>query len=305
MANRVWEHLFGRGIVRSVDNFGTMGDVPSHPELLDDLATRFIRDGWSVKKLIRAVVLTHSYQLSSDKLPANILADPSNRLVWRHNPRRLEAEEIRDATLLASGKLDRSRPQASPAWELKVKEMADNGADAARIIAAARASLHRSVYLPLLRGLTPIALEVFDFAQQGMVTGSRDATTVATQALYLLNDPFVRRQSLNLADELLARTDLDDSGRLDLAYRSIVGRGPTSAEIVRAKSYLADYESATRDDAVRIASRGKAGAELSPSPTRRHPLPPVRSQANRGRQSRGRRKLSPLIRTKSFTRMFQ
>jgi mono/diheme cytochrome c family protein len=243
IVNRVWEHLFGQGLVRSVDNFGTTGDVPTHPELLDHLAARFVEGGWSIKKLVRAVVLTRAYQLSSERVPANMAVDPADRLVWRHNPRRLEAEEIRDATLLASAKLDRSRPQASPAWDLKVKEMADNGADAARIKASGRASLHRSVYLPLLRGLTPISLEVFDFAQQGMVTGSRDATTVATQALYNLNDPFVRRQALNLADRLLAPADLDDSARIVLAYRLTLGRAPTSAEIARAKSYLAAYES--------------------------------------------------------------
>lgn len=263
MANRVWEHLFGQGLVRSVDNFGTTGDAPSHPELLDHLAMRFIEGGWSIKKLVRATVLTRAYQLSSEKVKENVAVDPADRLIWRHNPRRLEAEEIRDAMLAASGKLDGTRPPASPAKDLKVMEMVDNGAVAAGIIAAGRASLHRSVYLPLLRGLTPAALEVFDFAQQGMVTGSRDNTTVATQALYLLNDPFVRRQSLNLADQLLSRDDLDDSARIELAYRRTLGRGPTPAEISRAQAYLADYEAAARSEIATAPAPAKPAQALA------------------------------------------
>jgi len=246
MANRVWQHLFGQGLVSSVDNFGITGDVPSHPELLDHLALRFVRDGWSIKKLVRAVVLSRAYQLGSEIPAASRTLDPANRLLWRHSPRRLEAEEIRDATLAAAGQLDMAPPTASPAKDLRVVELQDNGPEARRLGEEALASRHRSVYLPLLRGLTPRALEVFDFAEQGMVTGSRDATTVATQALYLLNDPFVRGQSLALAERLLRRTDLDDTGRLNLVYRLTVARAATAREIERARSYLAEYETASR-----------------------------------------------------------
>src|ERR1019366_10257165 len=105
----------------------------------------------------------------------------------------------------------------------------------------AKGSQYRSVYLPLVRGITPPALEVFDFAEQGMVTGSRDNTTVAPQALYLLNDPFVRQQSQTLADRLLKRTEMDDAGRVTLAYRMTVSRSPTKKEIERARAYIADY----------------------------------------------------------------
>lgn len=247
LANRVWQHLFGQGLVRSVDNFGVTGDVPSHPELLDYLAARFVRDGWSVKKLVRLVVLSRAYQLGSEAPPANVAIDPANRFIWRHGPRRLDAEEIRDAMLAAGGTLVVTRPVASPAQELKVVELRNNGPEAKRLEAAALASKHRSVYLPLVRGVLPRALEVFDFAEQGMVTGHRDTTTVATQALYLLNDPFVRRQALALAERLLQRTDLDDTGRLHLAYRLTVGRMAATREIERARSYLAEYEAATRE----------------------------------------------------------
>lgn len=247
IANRVWKHLFGQGLVSSVDNFGVTGDQPSHPKLLDHLALRFIRDGWSIKKLVRAVVLTRAYQLGSESSSENATLDPANRLVWRHSPRRLDAEEIRDATLAASGKLVLSRQEASPAKDFKVIEMRNNGVEARRLLEGAVVSPHRSIYLPLLRGITPASLEVFDFAQQGLVTGNRETTTVATQALYLLNDPFVRRKAVSLAERVLAPADLDDAARIDLAYRLTLGRAPTPSEVSRVTSYLADYEVAARD----------------------------------------------------------
>ena len=246
IVNRVWQHLFGQGIVTSVDNFGVTGDVPSHPELLDYLAARFVRDGWSIKKLVRSLVLSRAYRLDSEVQPANITADPANRLVWRHSPRRLDAEEIRDAMLVVTGKLVRARPAASPAKDFKVIELRNNGPEARRLAEQARASVHRSVYLPLLRGLAPRSLEVFDFVEQGTATGSRDTTTVAPQALYLLNDPFVRQQSLALAERLFQRTDLDDAGRIHWAYRIALGRTPTTNEIARASSFLSDYEGGYR-----------------------------------------------------------
>jgi len=175
---------------------------------------------------------------------ANMAADPANRLVWRHSPRRLDAEEIRDAMLAAAGKLVLERPMGSPAKDMKVTELTDNGPDAKRITDEAAKSVHRSVYLPLLRGLTPRALEVFDFAEQGMVTGSRDTTTVAPQALYLLNDPFVRQQSQSMAERLLQSCDLDDETCIRLAYWLALSRSATVKEIERAQSYLSDYEAA-------------------------------------------------------------
>ncbi len=253
MVNRVWRHLFGQGLVKSVDNFGVMGDTPSHPELLDHLARRFVAGGWSVKSLVRAIVLSRGYQLSSEAASAPASVDPANRLVWRHSPRRLDAEEIRDATLAVAGRLDLGRAAGSPVRELKVVELSDKGAEAQRLFQQARASRHRGVYLPLARGLTPTELAVFDFVEDGTVTGSRETTTVATQALYLLNDPFVRRQSLALAGRLLARDELDDAGRVAWAVRLTAGRSATALEIERAMSYLADYESAARE-AIELAN---------------------------------------------------
>jgi hypothetical protein len=246
LVNRVWGHLFGDAIVKSVDNFGVNGDTPSHPELLDHLAARFVRDGWSVKKLVRALVLSRVYRLSADAQAEQLAADPGNRLIWRHSPRRLNAEELRDAVLVAAGRLNLARPQASPARELQVLELRNNGPEALKLLATAAASTHRSVYLPLLRGITPRALEVFDFADQGMVTGHRDTTTVATQALYQLNDPFVRGEALRLAEQLLADV-ADERERVSRAYRLALSRAPTAQEIDRVLHYVNEYEAGAGD----------------------------------------------------------
>ncbi len=246
IANRIWQHLFSQGLVLSVDNFGVTGDAPSNPELLDHLANQFVQDGWSVKKFIRTLVLTHAYQLGSDAPTGNTTVDPANRLVWRHSPRRLDAEEIRDAMLAVAGTLDPTPLKASPAKDLEVSELTNNGAIAKRLEAEGEKSLHRSVYLPLLRTLVPRALEVFDFAEQGLVTGSRDTTTVAPQALYLLNDPFVKKQAIDLARRLLDKADLDDAGKIQLAYRLSLGRSATTREIERVQNYLVDYEAEAR-----------------------------------------------------------
>ena len=249
IVNRVWKHLFGQGIVRSVDNFGVTGDAPSHPQLLDHLATRFLDDGWSIKRLVRTLVLTRSYQLGYEAPASHLEADPANRLVWRHSPRRLDAEEIRDATLSAAATLKLERPDASPAKDLKVVELPNNGPIAQRLLQEAAKSTHRSIYLPLLRGVTPRSLEVFDFAEQTMVTGSRDSTTVAPQALYLLNDPFVQQQSVALAERLLKPKDANDTARIRLAYRLALGREADPREIERAGEFLKEAEADLRAEA--------------------------------------------------------
>jgi len=264
--NRVWGYLFGRGLVNTPDNFGVMGDTPSHPELLDHLAGRFVRDGWSLKRLVRALVLARAYGLSSDVTPAHRAADPGNVLLWRHTPRRLEAEELRDAVLASAGTLDRTRPEGSPARALKMIEMRDNGPEAKTVHEAADKSRVRSVYLPLLRGVTPKALEVFDPADQTLVTAKRDTTTVPGQALFLLNSPFVRRQSLALADRLLAEKG-EDADRVKAAYRLTLGRAPSTAEVERVLGFVGEYESAYRAEPQPLPAVARPAAPRPKGPT--------------------------------------
>jgi cytochrome c553 len=255
MANRVWAHLFGQGLVRTVDNFGTTGEKPSHPELLDYLAAQFTREGWSVKKLVRSLVLSRTYQLSATYDAANAEADPSDRLLWRMAPRRLEAEALRDAMLAVGGNLGLARPVGSPVMNLpyvEVRNVNNNPAkdrpNRPRPPGVVSTDTNcRSVYLPVMRGLVPPALDVFDFAEPSLSTGSRDVTTVATQALYLMNNPFVMEQSRRLADRLLAENGLDDAARVGLAYRTTLARTPTDVERKQAAEYLAAYSKGVSD----------------------------------------------------------
>lgn len=263
IVNRVWHYLFGAGLVRSTDNFGLTGDKPSHPELLDYLAQRLISHRWSLKHLIRDLVLSHSYRLSTQTTPALLAADPENRLIWRHSPRRLTAEEIRDAQLAASGQLDRSSEKASPANALRVIELRNNGPEARRILEHAAASRCRSVYLPLLRTLVPKSMEVFDFAEQGLVTGNRETTTVPTQALYLLNDAFVRRQALTLARTHLTSKEISDEARVAEAYRRVLGREPSLEETARATAYVVKFSADAESLLADVFSSGTPVASTS------------------------------------------
>ncbi|MCW5556274.1 MAG: DUF1553 domain-containing protein, partial [Verrucomicrobiae bacterium] len=244
--NRVWHHLFGRGLVSTVDNFGVNGDKPSHPELVDHLAGAFIHQGWSVKKLVRTLVLTRAYQLGSEATEKHLTRDPANVLVWRHAPRRLTAEEVRDTILASSGTLQRTPPAGSPTSKLKMIEIRDNGPEAKGIHEAADRALYRSVYLPLLRGLTPKTLAAFDPVEQNLVTGQRDETTVPTQALFLLNSSFVRNHSLALALRVLYDDAKTDRDRVRKSFLLTLGREPAAAETEAALSFLDDYRETYR-----------------------------------------------------------
>ncbi|HWY86700.1 MAG TPA: PSD1 and planctomycete cytochrome C domain-containing protein [Gemmataceae bacterium] len=239
LVNRVWQHLFGQGLVSTVDNFGAMGEEPTDPRLLDTLAVRFMNDDqWSIKKLIRSIVLSRVYQLGSGHDAANYTADPSNKFLWRMERRRLDAEEIRDAILAASGQLIRERPEGSPILNL------DNGIirPGKVLFSVRKPTNHRAIYLPVLRGVPPEeVLKVFDVADPSLIVGQRDVTTVAPQALFMMNDPFVMVQATTMAQRLLATPDLSQDGRIDLAYRLALGRSPNEHERAAVKSYLPAY----------------------------------------------------------------
>jgi hypothetical protein len=236
-------------------------------------------------------VLTRAYQLSAElgtrsaeqkndasapgsefRVPS--LVDPANRLVWRHTPRRLDAEEIRDAMLASAGTLDRQRPAGSPVMKLKMVEIQDNGPDARALRDQADRSLFRSVYLPLVRGISPHALEPFDPVEQTLVTGSRDTTTVTGQALYLLNSPFVRRQALHLGERLLAGKAAADTDRVRTAYRLALGRSPTEQEVERARTYLAEYEAVARETLTFTAAKPKVAPAEQPKAPAKVPANP-------------------------------
>ena len=239
--NRVWQHLFGTGLVSTVDNFGSMGDQPANSQLLDYLAENFIQNGWSTKKLIREIVLTHAYRLGTE-IPAGYRdIDPADRLIWRHAPRRLEAEEIRDSILQSSGQLNLNHPHGSPSMALRMIEMRDDGPAVHSILEAADRSPYRSVYLPQLRGEVPRPLAAFDPVSQTLVTGQREETTVPTQALFMLNSPFVREQSLDLANSLLVVRHANDAQRIRQVYERTLARDPEPREIARVKVFLAKY----------------------------------------------------------------
>jgi len=236
LVNRVWEHLFGEGFVDTVDNFGALANEPSHPVLLDVLAVQFMNEKWSVKKLIRSIVLSRVYQLSSEHNADNYEKDPANRFLWRMTRRRLDAEEIRDAMLLVSGQLDLKEPEGSPIMGLSNQPVGGKGVQEVR-----KPSNVRSIYLPILRGIIPDMLGVFDMADPNLIMGKRDVTNVPTQALFLMNNPFVLKQCEETAKRVLAHKDLDQAGRIDLAYRLALGRPPTQPERLDLAAYLTDY----------------------------------------------------------------
>jgi hypothetical protein len=238
MVNRIWEHLFGKGLVGSVDNFGTTGDKPTHPQLLDHLATQFMKDGWSVKRMIRAIVLSNTYQQAATFDRAKYNVDPDNHLLWRMNQRRLEAEAIRDAMLAASGKLDPRSPIGSPALDLPPIEVRVARINPGEILSNMN---YRSVYLPIFRNAVPEVLEAFDFADPNQVSGQRDVTTVAPQALFMLNNAFVTKQATALAARVANSPIRADAGRIDLAYKLTLGRPASGAERERAMAYVGAY----------------------------------------------------------------
>ena len=233
MANRVWHWLMGAGIVRSVDNFGVRGEAPSHPELLDFLARRFMDCGWSVKALVRDIVLSRTYQLSGWPAPDAVRMDPDNRLHGRHERRRLEAEEIHDALLVFSGTFDETLGGRT---NTRTGRLGTEGEDATL---DHDPSQRRALYQPIYRGgLAPDLFRVFDFPDAGLVTGRRNVTTVAPQALFLLNSPFILEKARLGAGRLLVEK-ADDDGRISSLYMRLFGRPPTEPEAARARAFLA------------------------------------------------------------------
>jgi hypothetical protein len=215
MVNRVWQQHFGYGLVRTPSNFGSQGDRPSHPELLDYLAGRFVQEGWSLKKLHREIMLTAAYGLSTENSERNYADDPDNRLLWRFNRRRLDAESLRDSLLFVSGKLD-------------LKE----GGPAVRLD---KENNRRTVYAYISRRQLDPMLALFDFPNPNSTSEQRMETTVPLQKLFFMNSPFVMEQSKALASRAMASTDEE---RIAAIYRLVLQRNPTPEERKLAHEFI-------------------------------------------------------------------
>jgi hypothetical protein len=234
--NRVWHHLFGRGIVASTDNFGVLGEAPTHPELLDWLADDFVQHGWSVKRLIRSIVLANAYRMSSSGDARAEAADPQNRLWHRGNIRRLEGEAIRDSILAVSGSLD-SKIFGAPVPIHLTPFMEGRGrpGHSGPLDGAGR----RSIYLVVRRNFPDPFLTTFDLPGPGNTVGRRSVSNVPAQALVLLNDPFVHEQAERWAKRV---TDGSARDRIESMYWTAFGRPPTDTERTACVDYVTNND---------------------------------------------------------------
>ncbi len=236
MVNRVWQHLFGRGIVPTVDNFGVLGQPPTHLELLDYLANDFRATGqWSVKRLIRSILLTNAYQMSSKPSAGSEAADPEN-LTINHMPiRRLEAEPIRDAILSVSGRLNPAIGGA-PVEVYLTAFMDGRGkpGSSGPMDGAGR----RSIYTRVRRNFLPPMMLAFDMPSPSSCVGRRNISNVPAQALILMNDPFVAQQAELWAKRVLSDAGLSPQTRISQMYLTAFSRNPTPRELADAMSFL-------------------------------------------------------------------
>ena len=270
MVNRIWQHLIGNAIVSEPENFGASGPAPSNPALLDHLAVDFMENNWSVKHMVRSIVTSRVYRLSSAFDRARFEADPENQYNSRASVRRLDAEAIRDAILAISGQIELARPKASliasfgttiigpngpaviPPAALAMATGGDGKAAPGRpdMASAFRAggrnpnsnpfeapNYARSIYLPIARNSLPRALDVFDFAEPSLVVGSREASNTADQALFMLNSPFVLEQSDALARQLV-RMSSNQNERVSKAFFFVYGRPATQKELRAATDFF-------------------------------------------------------------------
>ena len=265
MVNRIWQHLMGEAIVRETENFGASGPGPTHAELLDYLAVRFVESGWSVKSMIREIATSRVYRLSSKFEQDRFEEDPDNLYFARANPRRIDAEAIRDSMLAASGQLDTKRPRGSmisgfgstligpngpaiPPMAMTPGPDGRRGENMPGMMAAMRnrqsggnvfdsSVYYRSVYLPVARNSLPRSLEVFDFAEPSMVIGQRESSNTPAQALYMMNNAFVIEQSDALGRRLLKEAETP-AERIDLAFRLVYNRPPTPEEIKASNQFF-------------------------------------------------------------------
>lgn len=243
IVNRVWQRHFGTGLVATPSDFGLRGEPPGHPELLDWLATEFIRGGWSIKNLQRLIMNSRTYQLASVDLEQNLAADPENRLHWKFNRQRLDAESIRDTLLLVSGSLD-PEPQSAaypipPHREWKYTQHHPFKDD--------YPSMKRSVYTLTKRLTAQPYDQTFDGPDPNACTAQRDQSVTALQALFFINDEFLHEQAERFAERLCQMSSSEDE-RLRLAVETLLGRPPADDEAELLRSHLAAVQARWADD---------------------------------------------------------
>ena len=241
MVNRIWHHVMGRGIVRTVDNFGRTGETPDHPELLDYLATQFLENDWSTRSIVRQIVLSHTNLISSEVNPAAFEIDPENSLLWQFNRRRLSPEALRDSMLAVAGQLELT-PMESSVWYLGDQATAVGGNKNRR-----RTDFPcRSIYLPVIRNDLPEIFDVFDFADPHATTGARPRTTVATQGLFILNSDTVMDAALATAKRLDRELPTGDAAaRVERMFELILNSRPAADE----RQVVLDFIRRAQEDA--------------------------------------------------------
>jgi hypothetical protein len=237
LVNRIWHQLFGQGLVRTVDNFGRTGETPSHPELLEYLAQELIASGWSVKALVRQIVMSRTNAISSAYDETAFIVDPENRLHWRFPRRRLDPEALRDAMLAAAGQLDLA-PMDSTVWYLMDQATAVGNFPRRRTDFPCR-----SLYLPVIRNDLPEIFEIFDFADPHLTTGRRPTTTVATQGLFMLNADLVMDAADAAARQLLNDTpDAEPAQRVQWMFERILITPPSVDEVKQVLAFVTETE---------------------------------------------------------------
>ena len=248
LVNRLWQQLFGVGLVATSDNFGLRGSQPTHPELLDHLANRFVDGHWSIKTLIRDIIVSRTWQQSATNSAMN---DPENLRFHRQNRRPAPAETIRDSILQIAGELDPGRHE-SPVSQLDMYAIQTSGSRHASLAETGKLR-QRSIYLPIIRGAIPPSLEVFDFPNPDLVCGKRSVTTVPSQALFMMNSPFVQEMALAAASQAIDGT-ADAEQIFTLLYQQILVRKPEPQEIAVAAKYTAELVEAGKSQQQAIAS---------------------------------------------------
>lgn len=287
MVNRIWMNLLGRPLVATPNNFGLAGMEPENQQLLDYLAVRFMQQGWSVKKLIREITLSETYQRASQYNKQNYAVDPDNRWLWRANPRQLDAESLRDATLMLAGHLDLQPPQGSEVTDLGDTKFG-RGDSVNNFVQDNR---HRSVYLPIIRDQLQESLKLFDFPDPNISSASRSESIIPTQALYLMNGDFVATQSRAMAVALTAQFKTTNE-RVRHAFLQTYGRPATDKEIQASVQFFKAFP----------LTQQTASATSSPSQT----TTPRRRRGNAAQQNgsamqRGRRRANQAAATPTNT----